>query len=71
MSEPLLYAHSSLIFYDPDITRFYEELFLYDWGRIGPATVDESVPAPILAGTGDVKPPPGYSAVPLSMVLGR
>lgn len=62
---------ASLIFYDRDIARFYEELFLYDWGRIGPAIIDESVPAPILAGTGDVKPPPGYTAVPLSMVLGR
>jgi hypothetical protein len=63
---------ASLIFYDREIARFYEELFLYDWARIGPAIVDESVPPPILARPGeDVKPPPGYVAVPLSMMLGR
>ncbi len=63
---------ASLIFYDREIARFYEELFLYDWGRIGPAIIDESVPPPILARPGeDVKPPPGYVAVPLSMMLGR
>ncbi|WFT97009.1 phospholipase D-like domain-containing protein [Bradyrhizobium barranii] len=63
---------ASLVFYDREIARFYEELFLYDWGRIGPAIVDESLPPPILAQPGSVaKPPTGYVGVPLSMLLGR
>ncbi|MEA2899261.1 MAG: hypothetical protein QOJ84_4876 [Bradyrhizobium sp.] len=63
---------ASLIFYDREIARFYEDLFLYDWGRIGPAVIDESVSPPILASADTVaKPPPGYVAVPLSMMLGR
>ena len=63
---------ASLIFYDRDIAQFYEKLFLYDWDRIGPAVVDESVPPPILASSETaVKSPPGYVAVPLSLMLGR
>jgi hypothetical protein len=63
---------ASLIFYDSEIARFYEDLFLYDWGRIGPAVIDESVLPPMLAPRGtDAKPPAGYVAVPLSMLLGR
>jgi phosphatidylserine/phosphatidylglycerophosphate/cardiolipin synthase-like enzyme len=63
---------ASLIFYDPEIARFYEDLFLYDWGRIGPAVIDESVPPPMLAPvSATAKPPAGYVAVPLSVLLGR
>jgi hypothetical protein len=63
---------ASLVFYDREIARFYGELFLYDWGRVGPAIVDESLPPPILARPGSVmKPPTGYVGVPLSMIIGR
>lgn len=36
---------ASLIFHDQQIARYFEEYFLYDWNRIGPARVDESLPA--------------------------
>ncbi|MFK0690080.1 phospholipase D-like domain-containing protein [Mesorhizobium sp. IMUNJ 23033] len=63
---------ASLIFYDRDIARFYEELFLYDWGRIGKAKLDESLPPPIIMTPGtETTPPVGYVAVPLATVLGR
>jgi len=63
---------ASLIFYDREIAKFYETLFLYDWDRIGPAKIDESLPAPIIVPQGsETKAPPGYVAVPLSTLLGR
>lgn len=63
---------ASLIFYDRDIAQFYKALFQYDWARIGPAKVDESLPGPIIVTPGnETTPPPGYVAVPLSTVLGR
>jgi phosphatidylserine/phosphatidylglycerophosphate/cardiolipin synthase-like enzyme len=62
---------ASLIFYDREIAQFYERLFQYDWGRIGPARIDESLPGPIIVMPGnETTPPPGYIAVPLSAVLG-
>ncbi len=63
---------ASLIFYDAEIAKFYEEIFLYDWNRIGPARIDENLPPPVLAPAGgETAPPSGYIAVPLSMALGR
>lgn len=63
---------ASLIFYDRDIAKFYEDIFLYDWERIGPAKIDESLPAPkIVPAANDTTPHPGYVAEPLSVVLGR
>jgi hypothetical protein len=63
---------ASLIFYDREITQFYERLFKYDWDRVGPFKIDESVPAPMIVMPRDeMAPPPGYVAVPLSMILGR
>lgn len=63
---------ASLIFYDAEIAKFYEEIFLYDWNRIGPAKIDENLPPPVLAPAGgETAPPSGYIAVPLSIALGR
>ncbi|MBB3592057.1 hypothetical protein FHX08_002401 [Rhizobium sp. BK529] len=63
---------ASLIFYDVEIAKFYEEIFLYDWNRIGPAKIDENLPPPMLAPAGgETAPPSGYIAVPLSIALGR
>ena len=63
---------ASLIFYDVEIAKFYEEIFLYDWNRIGPAKIDENLPPPVLAPAGaETAPPSGYIAVPLSIALGR
>ncbi len=63
---------ASLIFYDRDIAKFYQDIFLYDWNRIGPAKVDESLPMPIIVtAANDTTPHPGYAAVPLSEILGR
>ncbi|CAN7510270.1 phospholipase D-like domain-containing protein [Phenylobacterium sp. LjRoot225] len=63
---------ASLIFYDPEIAKFYGALFEYDWERVGPAKIDESLPPPILVPPGDeTPPPPGYVAVPQSLLLGR
>ncbi len=63
---------ASLIFYDRDIAKFFETLFDYDWERIGPAKIDESVPPPILVMPGnEASPPPGYIAVPLSTLRER
>ncbi|MER9657925.1 phospholipase D-like domain-containing protein [Mesorhizobium sp. M0152] len=63
---------ASLIFYDRGIAKFYEDIFLYDWDRIGPAKIDESLPAPIImTAANDTTPHPGYVAVPLSVILGR
>jgi hypothetical protein len=63
---------ASLIFYDAEIAKFYEEIFLYDWNRIGPAKIDENLPPPVLAPSGgEPAPPSGYIAVPLSIALGR
>jgi hypothetical protein len=63
---------ASLIFYDVEIAKFYEEIFLYDWGRIGPAKIDDNLPPPIpVTSDNEMAPPPGYVAVPLSTALGR
>ena len=63
---------ASLIFFDRDIAKFYEDLFLFDWGRIGPARIDKSLPAPIIVTPGnETTPPPGFIAVPLSTLLAR
>ena len=62
---------ASLIFYDRDIAQFYQTLFLYDWNRVGPAMIDENVPAPIIPAPGaEGRPPPGYIAAPLDTILG-
>lgn len=63
---------ASMIFYDRDIAKFYQEVFLYDWDRIGPAKIDESLPMPIVVtAANETTPHPGYVAVPLSEILGR
>ncbi|TCR93238.1 phospholipase D-like domain-containing protein [Rhizobium sp. BK376] len=63
---------ASLIFYDAEIAKFYEEIFLYDWGRIGPAKINDNLPPPIpVTSDNEMAPPPGYVAVPLSAALGR
>ncbi|MEY9832501.1 phosphatidylserine/phosphatidylglycerophosphate/cardiolipin synthase-like enzyme [Sinorhizobium fredii] len=63
---------ASLIFYDREIAEFYRALFEYDWERIGPARIDETLPPPILVSPGEeTVPPPGYVAVPRSVLLGR
>lgn len=63
---------ASLIFYDSEIAQFYEKMFTYDWNRVGPLKIDESLPPPVLVSPGEeATPRPGYIAVPLSDLLDR
>jgi phosphatidylserine/phosphatidylglycerophosphate/cardiolipin synthase-like enzyme len=62
---------ASLIFFDEEFAQFYEKLFDFDWKRIGPMKIDESVPAPTLAPANGAVPNPGFVAVPVSEILGR
>jgi hypothetical protein len=57
---------ASLIFYDEDIAKFYEKIFLYDWSRARRARINESVPAPQIARPDEAVPPPGMVKVSLS-----
>jgi phosphatidylserine/phosphatidylglycerophosphate/cardiolipin synthase-like enzyme len=36
---------ASLIFHDQQIAAYFENLFLYDWNRIGRPRIDEGLPA--------------------------
>lgn len=49
---------ASLIFFDEEIARYYQDLFLFDWGRIGNVGIDEAIPAaePVRADEGRVEP---------------
>lgn len=37
---------ASLIFFDQEIARYYQDLFLFDWNRIANVGIDESLAAP-------------------------
>lgn len=62
---------ASLIFYDPEVAEYYEQLFLYDWNRVGPPRIDESLPAVELVDPADPTPRPGMLLMPLERWLGE
>jgi hypothetical protein len=63
---------ASLIVHDRAVAEFYEKLFQYDWNRIGPFTLDESVSAPTIVQPGEeATAQPGYELVSVSELLGR
>jgi phosphatidylserine/phosphatidylglycerophosphate/cardiolipin synthase-like enzyme len=56
---------ASLIFWDDQIAKYYEDLFLYDWRRSGTPKINESVPPPrIVRPEDELPPPPGMVRVP-------
>lgn len=57
---------ASLIFFDEEIARYFERLFLYDWSRSGRPNIDESVPAVEWVTADEAAPRPGYVRIPAS-----
>lgn len=57
---------ASLIFFDPEIAKYYQDLFLYDWNRIGGVNINESVPAVELVKPEESVRRPGRVRVPWS-----
>lgn len=56
---------ASLIFWDDEIAKYYEDLFLYDWRRSGAPRIDESLPPPRIAKPDEeLVPPPGMVRMP-------
>lgn len=62
---------ASLIFHNEEIAKYFERIFLYDWGRIGRPHIDESLPPPQLATGEETVPRPGMVLMPLSRWLGE
>ena len=60
---------ASLIFFDEEIAKYYETLFLFDWNRIGPPRLDESVPAVEIVRELEGQPHPGMVPVSASRWL--
>jgi phosphatidylserine/phosphatidylglycerophosphate/cardiolipin synthase-like enzyme len=55
---------ASLVFWDEEIARYYEDLFLYDWRRSGAPRINESLPPPqIIRPEDELPPPPGMVRV--------
>jgi len=61
---------ASLLFFDEEIARYYERLFLFDWKRIGRPRVDESVPSVEVVQELEARPRAGMIRVPLGYWLG-
>jgi phosphatidylserine/phosphatidylglycerophosphate/cardiolipin synthase-like enzyme len=57
---------ASLIFFDPDIARYYQDLFLFDWNRIANVGIDESLPAPEAVRPEEGRIEPGMVKLPVS-----
>jgi V8-like Glu-specific endopeptidase len=64
----LVNRDASLIFFDPEIARYYEQIFEYDWTNRARKKVIEELPAVELAGTRET--PAGMTAVSLAEILG-
>jgi hypothetical protein len=62
---------ASLIFFDEEIARYYQDLFLFDWGRIGNVGIDESIPAPEAVRADEGRLEPGRLRVTASELLGN
>jgi hypothetical protein len=61
---------ASLIFFDQEIARYYQDLFLFDWGRIANVGLDESLPAPEAVRSEEGRIEPGRIKVCASELLG-
>ena len=61
---------ASLIFFDPEIAKYYEALFLFDWDRIGQVRIDESIAAAELVRPNEGVPAPGRLRVSAHELLG-
>jgi len=61
---------ASVIFFDQDIARYYQDLFLFDWGRIGGVGIDESIPAPEAVRADEGRIEPGRLRINASQLLG-
>jgi PLD-like domain/Trypsin-like peptidase domain len=61
---------ASLIFFDPEIAKYYEDLFMFDWNRIAQVRIDESIPAAALVRTDEGVPAPGRFRVSAHELLG-
>ncbi len=61
---------ASLIFFDPEIAKYYENLFLFDWDRIAQVRIDESIPAAALVRPDEGVPAPGRLRVSAQELLG-
>jgi hypothetical protein len=62
---------ASVIFYNTEIANYYQQLFLYDWNRVGAPKIDESLPAPELADPTELTPRPGMVLMPLDSWRGE
>lgn len=60
---------ASLIFFDPDIARYYQDMFLFDWNRIANVGIDESLPAPEAVRPEEGRIDPGMVKLPVSELL--
>jgi hypothetical protein len=67
---PTLNRDASLIFFDQDIARYYQDLFLFDWGRIANVGIDESIPAPEAVRADEGRIEPGRLRMSASELLG-
>ena len=61
---------ASLIFFDQEIARYYQDLFLFDWSRIANVDIDESLPAPEAVRPEEGRIEPGRLKVRASELLG-
>ena len=61
---------ASLIFFDQEIARYYQGLFLFDWSRIADVGIDESLPAPEAVRPEEGRIEPGRLKVRASELLG-
>jgi len=61
---------ASLIFFDQDIARYYQDLFLFDWNRIANVGIDESLPAPEAVRPEEGRIEPGMAKLPVGELLG-
>ena len=61
---------ASLIFFDQEIARYYQGLFLFDWSRIADVGIDESLPAPEAVRPEEGSIEPGRLKVRASELLG-
>jgi phosphatidylserine/phosphatidylglycerophosphate/cardiolipin synthase-like enzyme len=67
----LVNRDASLIIDDAEVTRYYEEIFLFDWERVGPLALDEGAPSvELTAGSAAESPPAGMVPVTWEEVFG-
>lgn len=62
---------ASLIVYDEEVAGYFQDLFLYDFKRVGPPKIDESLPPPVLATGLEGVSQPRMVLMPLERWLGE